>query len=316
MMEKNSKIYVAGHNGLVGSAIVRNLKDKGYTNIVTRSRSELDLLNKASVKEFFESEKPDYVFLAAAKVAGIKGNSDHPAEMIYQNLEIQNNLIHHAYLSGVKKLAFLGSTCIYPRNCPQPMKEEYFMTGDVEPTNFAYAIAKIAGIKMCEAYNKQYGTDFISVMPTNLYGINDNFDLINGHAFPTFIRRFHEAKVNGEDEFLVWGTGTTKREFLSSDDMADATVFLMNNYSGSEIVNIGYGSDIEINEVVKLMADIVGFEGKIVHDTSRPDGMPRKLVDCTKLFDMGWKPKVSLEDGIKKTYDWYVEHEDTARKGH
>lgn len=315
-MEKDAKIYVAGHRGLVGSAILRKLKEAGYENFVLRAHSELDLTDCVAVAEFFSAEKPEYVFLAAAKVGGIMGNKEHPAQMIYENLRIQNNVIHNSYLNDVKKLVFLGSTCIYPKMCPQPMKEEYLMTGPLEPTNDAYATAKISGIMMCQSYNKQYGTDYISVMPTNLYGIDDNFDIENGHVFPTFIRRFHEAKVNGAAEFVMWGTGSPKREFLHADDMADATVFLMNNYSGNEIVNIGCGEDISVKDLALKMAEIIGYEGAIINDTTKPDGTPRKLVDVTKLFDMGWRPKISLEDGIKSVYDWYVANEATARKGH
>ena len=278
-MEKNSKIYVAGHLGLVGSAIVRNLEAQGYTKIVKKELDELDLTNQLATADFFAKEKPDYVFLAAAKVGGIKANEDYQAEFIFQNLQIQNNVIHNAYLSGVKKLLFLGSSCIYPRDCPQPIKEEYFMTGPLEKTNDAYAIAKIAGIRMCRAYNKQYGTKFIAVMPTNLYGPGDNFDLNSSHVLPALLRKFHDAKVNNAKEVVMWGTGTPKREFLHVDDLADAVVFLMNNYAESEIVNIGAGEDLSIRELAEIIKKIIGFEGTLVNATTKPDVTPRKLMD-------------------------------------
>lgn len=307
-MEKSSKIYIAGHKGLVGSAIVRNLEKNGYNNFVFRTSKELDLINQKATAEFFALEKPEYVFLAAAKVGGIKANDDFPADFIYQNLEVQNNVIHNAHLNTVKKLLFLGSSCIYPRNCPQPIKEEYFMTGPLEKTNDAYAIAKIAGIKMCQSYDRQYGTKFISMMPTNLYGPNDNFDLESSHVLPALLRKFHDAKLDSDKEVFIWGTGKPKREFLHVDDLADACIYLMNNYEKPEIVNVGTGEDMEIIELAKMIKDIVGFEGEIRNDLTKPDGTPRKLLDVSKLHDLGWKPKVGLHEGIKMTYDWFLEN--------
>lgn len=307
-MEKNSRIYVAGHRGLVGSAIVRNLKENGYSNIVTRTRTELDLLDSQKVSEFFKKEKPEYIFLAAAKVGGIYANDVFPAEFIFENLQVQNNIIHNAYLNKAKKLLFLGSSCIYPRECPQPIKEEYLLTGPLEKTNEAYAVAKIAGIKMCQSYNKQYGTKFISVMPTNLYGINDNFDLESSHVLPALLRKFHDAKLANAKEVVMWGTGSPMREFLFVDDLADACVFLMNNYSEDEIVNIGTGEDITIKDLALMIKEIVGFEGKIINDTTKPDGTPRKLLDVSKLHDLGWKHKTPLKEGIEKTYRWFLEN--------
>jgi GDP-L-fucose synthase len=308
MIDLKSKIYVAGHTGLVGSAIVRKLKTSGYTNLILKTRAELDLMNENLVNEFFEKEKPEYVYLAAAKVGGILANRDNPADFIYQNLKIHTNIIHAAYKNNVKKLLFLGSTCIYPRLAEQPIKEEYFMTGKLEPTNEAYAIAKIAGIMMCQSYNKQYGTNFISAMPTNQYGINDNFDLESSHVLPALIRRIHEAKINNSPEVVIWGTGTPKREFMFVDDLTDALIFLMDNYNDSEIVNVGTGEDIPIIDLAKLIAKITDYKGEIKTDTSKPDGMPRKLIDVTKLHDLGWKHKTSLEEGIKTTYDWFVKN--------
>jgi GDP-L-fucose synthase len=305
-MNKNSKIYVAGHNGMVGSAIVRKLKDLGYTNIVTKSKKELDLTNQFLVNQFFHFERPEYVFLAAAKVGGIKANDEFRADFIYQNLSIQTNIIKASYDCGVKKLLFLGSSCIYPKFCQQPIKEEYLLTGTLEPTNDAYAIAKIAGIKMCQDFNKQYGTNFISVMPTNLYGPGDNYDLNNSHVLPAMIRKFHEAKVNGTEKVEIWGTGTPKREFLYVDDLADACLFLMNNYNDSEIVNIGTGQDVTIAELAIGISKIVGYDGEIYFNTEMPDGTPRKLLDVSKLKDLGWQYQTSLSDGIKKTYQDYV----------
>ncbi|AKB45111.1 GDP-L-fucose synthase [Methanosarcina vacuolata] len=307
-MEKGSKIYVAGHRGLVGSALKRKLESRGYTNLIFRTHKELDLTNQQAVNEFFEQEKPEYVFLAAAKVGGILANSTYPAEFIYENLMIESNIIHSAYKYEVKKLLFLGSSCIYPKLAPQPLKEEYLLTGPLEETNEAYAIAKIAGIRLCKHYNEQYGTNFISVMPTNLYGPNDNFDLETSHVMPALIRKFHEAKVNNEPEVVVWGTGKPLREFMYVDDMADACVYLMENYNFSEVgefVNIGVGEDITINELVKLIKEIIGFDGEINYDASKPDGTPRKLMDVSRLNGLGWKAKILLEDGIKKTYEWY-----------
>jgi len=305
-MKKTSKIYIAGHRGLVGSAIIRNLEKNGYTNLITKTHSELDLLDSVAVSNFFKKEKPEFTFLAAAKVGGIHANDTYPADFIYQNLQIQNNIIHNAYLNNAKKLLFLGSSCIYPRECPQPIKEEYLLTGPLEPTNEAYAVAKIAGIKMCQSYNKQYSTKFISVMPTNLYGINDNFDLENSHVLPALLRKFHEAKLNNEPEVVMWGTGKPMREFLYVDDMADACIYLMNNYSDSEIVNIGTGEDVTIQELAQTISKVVGYDGEIVNDTSKPDGTPRKLLDVSKLHSLGWQHKISLKNGIKKTYDWFL----------
>ncbi len=304
-MDKHSKIFIAGHRGLVGSAIVRALEKEGYTNLVKRAREELDLLDSQAVRDFFEKEKPEYVFLAAAKVGGILANNTYPADFIFENLTIQNNIIYSSYKTGVKKLLFLGSSCIYPKFAPQPMKEEHLLTGILEPTNEPYAIAKIAGIIMCRSFNRQYGTNFISVMPTNLYGINDNFDLETSHVLPALIRKFHEAKVKGSKEVVVWGTGSPKREFLYVDDLADACIYLVNNYNDSEIVNIGTGEDLSIKELTELIKEVVGYEGELIWDKSKPDGAPRKLLDVTKLHNLGWKHKTSLEEGIRKTYDWY-----------
>jgi GDP-L-fucose synthase len=307
-MNLSSKIYVAGHLGLAGSAITRNLQKQGYTNLIFRTLEELDLMDQRTTADFFAKEKPEYVFLAAAKVGGIKANEDYPADFIYQNLQIQNNIIHNAYLNKVKKLLFLGSSCIYPRDCAQPIKEEYFMTGPLEKTNDAYAIAKIAGIKMCQSYNKQYGTKYIAVMPTNLYGPNDNFDLESSHVLPALLRKFHEAKIKGEKEVIMWGTGSPKREFLHVDDLADACVFLMNTYDGNEILNIGTGEDISIKELAKLIKKTVGFEREITSDTTKSDGTPRKLLDVSRLHSLGWKHKTNLEDGIKITYKWFLKN--------
>ena len=306
-MDKNSKIYIAGHRGLVGSAIVRKLQSLGYTNFLTRTSRELDLRSQAAVAEFFQQEKPDYVFLAAAKVGGIMANSTYGAEFIYDNIMIQTNIIHNSYKSGVRKLLFLGSSCIYPKFAPQPMKEEYLLTGELEPTNEPYAIAKITGIKMCQAYNRQYGTNYISVMPTNLYGPNDNFDLETSHVLPAMIRKFHEAKVNNSPEVVLWGTGSPKREFLHVDDLADACVFLMNNYDGTEIVNIGTGEDLAIKELAEMIKDIVGFEGKITWDSSKPDGTPRKLLDVSGLREVGWSYSIPLKEGIAQTYKYFAD---------
>lgn len=313
-MEKNSKIYVAGHNGLVGSAIMRRLKDGGHDNIIFRNFKELDLRNFDKVKEFFESEKPEYVFLAAAKVGGILANDTYGGDFIYDNLMIEMNIIKCAQIYKAKKLLFLGSSCIYPKLAPQPIKEEYLLTGLLEETNEPYAIAKIAGIKMCQAFNKQFGTNFISVMPTNLYGPNDNFDLKSSHVLPALIRKFHEGKVNGSSEVVVWGTGKPKREFLYVDDLADALVYLMNNYDSSEIVNIGTGEDVSIRELAEIIKNVVGYEGNIVFDASKPDGTPRKWLDVTRLSNAGWKAKTGLEDGIKKSYEWFVKNNEVENK--
>lgn len=304
-MNKNSKIYVAGHRGLVGSAIVRHLTKKGYKNLVLKTRAELNLLDQKAVTDFFASEKPEYVFLAAAKVGGIMANNTHPAEFIFENLTVQNNIIHQSYVNGVKKLLFLGSSCIYPRLAPQPIKEEYFMDGKLEPTNEAYAIAKIAGIMMCRAYHRQYGANFISVMPTNLYGPNDNFDHERAHVLPALMRRFHEAKIEGAKEVVVFGSGKPKREFLHADDLADACVFLMNTYDKPDIVNIGTGKDVSIKTLAELTKKTVGFKGKIVWDTTKPDGTPRKWLNVSRLHKLGWKHKIALEDGIQTMYKWY-----------
>lgn len=312
-MNKGSKIYVAGHRGLVGSAILQKLNDNGYHNTVFRTHAELDLMDQKAVEDFFEQEKPEHVFLAAAKVGGIHANNTYRADFIYQNLQIQNNVIHQSYLNGVKKLLFLGSTCIYPKEAPQPMNEECLLTSELEYTNEPYAIAKIAGIKMCESYNLQYGTNFIAVMPTNLYGINDNFDLQNSHVLPALIRKFHEAKMAGNSEVIVWGSGQPKREFLYNEDMANACVYVMEKIDFSDLcagkeeirnthLNIGSGKEVSIAELAVLVGRIVGFEGQIVYDTSKPDGTMRKLSDPKRLFELGWKPEVSLEEGIRRVY--------------
>lgn len=305
-MEKNSKIYIAGHKGLVGSAIVRKLQEENFNNLIFKTHAELDLENQQAVKYFFEKEKPEYVFLAAAKVGGINANNSKRAEFIYNNLMVQNNVIHSSYLFGVKKLMFLGSSCIYPKFAPQPMKEEYLLDGKLEPTNEPYAIAKIAGIKMCEAYNAQYGSNFISVMPTNLFGPNDNFDLENSHVLPALIKKFYDAKKNNLPTVTLWGSGTPKREFLYIDDMADACLYLMENYNNIAIVNIGRGEDISIIDLANLIEKILEFDCKIIFDNSKPDGTPRKLLDVSKINSIGWKAKISLEDGIRKTIDWYA----------
>lgn len=307
-MEKDAKIYVAGHRGLVGSAIMRKLKKEGYNNLVCRTSSELDLRRQEKVEEFFKEEKLEYVILAAAKVGGIQANDTYSAEFLYDNLMIETNVIDAAYQNDVKKLLFLGSSCIYPKFAEQPMKEDYLLSGKLESTNEGYAVAKITGIKLCEHYNNQYGTNFISAMPTNLYGPKDNFDLENSHVLPALIRKFHEAKVNNEEEVVIWGTGKPRREFLHVDDFADALLFLMNNYNGDQFVNVGVGKDISILELAELIKDIVGFEGKIVNDFSKPDGTPRKLLDVARLSDLGWEAQISLEEGIKDTYKWFKEN--------
>jgi GDP-L-fucose synthase len=301
-MEKQSKIYIACHRGMVGSAIKRKLEAEGYNNFVLRTSSELDLRNQQAVTEFFAKEKPDYVFLAAAKVGGIVANNTYRAEFLYDNLAIQNNIIHNAYLNGVIKLLFLGSSCIYPKLAPQPLKEEYLLTGLLEHTNEPYAIAKIAGIKLCDAYRAQYGCNFISVMPTNMYGPNDNYDLQNSHVLPALLRKFHEAKLAGNNEVVVWGSGKPRREFMHVDDAADACLFLMKNYNEPGLVNIGVGNDLTIKELAELIKKITGFEGSIVFDASKPDGTPRKLMDVSKLNALGWKATISLQEGIKNVY--------------
>jgi GDP-L-fucose synthase len=301
-MQQHDKIYVAGHRGMVGSAITRRLQKDGFTNLLQRTSAELDLKDQAAVRDFFEKERPDYVFLAAAKVGGILANNIYRGEFLYDNLMIQNNTIDAAYRCGVKKLMFLGSSCIYPKLAPQPLKEEYLLTGELEPTNEPYAIAKIAGIKMADAYRSQYGCNFISVMPTNLYGPNDNYDLNNSHVLPALIRKFHEAKQKGEPEVILWGSGKPKREFLHADDLADACYFLMQQYNEAGFVNIGTGEDLEIRELALLVKDIVGYTGKITNDLSKPDGTPRKLMDVGKLHQLGWTASISLEEGIRRVY--------------
>lgn len=301
-MEKDSKIYIAGHRGMVGSAIQRRLTAAGFHRFITRTSSELDLRNQAAVAAFFEEEKPEFVFLAAAKVGGIVANNTYRGEFIYENLMIQNNVIHHAYKAGVKKLMFLGSSCIYPKLAPQPLKEEYLLTGPLEPTNEPYAIAKIAGIEMCDAYRAQYGCNFISVMPTNLYGPNDNYDLNNSHVLPALLRKIHEAHLNNTPEVNIWGTGTPKREFLHADDMADACFYLMQHYDEKGLVNIGVGDDISIGDLAKLICRIVGYEGQLTFDHSKPDGTPRKLMDVGKLHGYGWKASIGLQEGIEQVY--------------
>ena len=305
---KDASIYVAGHNGLVGSAIVRALKKAGHNNLILKSSKELDLRNQSAVNDFYNEEKPEYVYLAAAKVGGILANDNYPAEFIYDNLMIETNLIHGAYVARVKKLLFLGSTCIYPKMAPQPLKEEYLLTGPLEPTNEWYAIAKIAGIKMCQAYRKQYGCNFISAMPTNLYGPGDNFDLQNSHVLPALIRKFHEAKINGDKEVVIWGTGKPMREFLYVDDCAEACLHMMNNYENEGFLNIGTGQDISINDLAELIKSTIGFTGMIGYDSSKPDGTPRKLVDVDKVNNTGWFSSVSLEEGVKQTYKWFLNH--------
>jgi GDP-L-fucose synthase len=313
-MNREDAIYVAGHQGLVGSAIVRRLQDDGYAKILTWSRSELELTRQEDVEACFESERPQYVFLAAAKVGGILANDTYPAEFLRDNLAIQTNVIHSAWKNGIKKLAFLGSSCIYPKHAKQPMSEDQLLTGPLEPTNEWYAIAKIAGIKMCQAYRKQYGFDAISLMPTNLYGPGDNFDLQSSHVLPAMIRKFHEAKTNGNATVTLWGTGSPKREFLHVDDLADAAVFLMQNYSSPEIINVGVGKDVTIKELAELVQAAVGHEGLIEWDNSKPDGTPRKLLDTSRLTAQGWTPKTRLDDGVKATYKWYQENEGQARR--
>lgn len=307
-MNKNSKIYVAGHRGLVGSAIVRNLKEKEFNNIICRTHKELDLTNQNEVRRFFEEERPEYVFLAAAKVGGIHANNTYPADFIYENLMIQNNVIKAAHDFEVKKLLFLGSTCIYPKMAPQPIKEDYLLTGSLEETNEAYAVAKIAGLEMCKFFKRQYGDNFISCMPTNLYGPNDNFDLKNSHVLPALIRKFHEAKVNNSEVVEVWGTGKPLREFLYVDDMADACVFLMENYDGEQHVNIGTGVEVSIRELAETVKEVVGFKGELVFNTDMPDGTPRKLTTVDKLNGLGWKHKVDLEEGINLAYNWFLDN--------
>lgn len=304
-MEKNAKIYVAGHRGLVGSAIMRSLQEHGYKNIITHTHQELDLRDQTLVNKCFEKEKPEYVFLAAAKVGGIWANSQAPADFCYDNLMISANVIHAAYVHQVKKLLFLGSSCIYPKMAPQPIKEEYLLTGALEPTNEGYALAKISGMQMCKYYRRQFGCDFISAMPTNLYGINDNFDLNSSHVLPAMIRKFHEAKIQNKPEVVLWGTGKVLREFLFVDDLADALVHLMNNYSSESHVNIGTGEDLSIHDLALMVKEVVGYQGNIVYDSTKPDGTPRKLLDVSLLHSIGWHHKVDLRQGIKEVYEWY-----------
>lgn len=306
-MEKDSRIYVAGHTGMVGSAIVRCLEQNGYKNIIKRTHKELDLTSQADCEKFFEEEKPEYVFLAAAKVGGIHANDTYPADFIMENILIECNVIRSAFKNNVKKLMFLGSSCIYPKHCPQPIKEEYLLTGPLEPTNEAYALAKISGIKMCQSFNKQYGTRYISVMPANLYGINDRFDEYNSHVIPAMIIKFHRAKTENLPYVELWGTGRPLREFLYVDDMAEACVFLMQNYDGNEPVNIGSGKEISIRELAEIIRDVVGFKGEIVFDSTKPDGTPRRILDNSKITAMGWKPKTDIREGIKKEYEYYLE---------
>jgi GDP-L-fucose synthase len=305
LMNKFDKIYIAGHRGMVGSAIHRNLVNLGYENILTRTSAQLDLRTQEAVNEFFEIERPAYVFLAAARVGGIHANNTYRGQFLYENLMIQNNVIHSAYATGVKKLLFLGSSCIYPKMAPQPLKEEYLLSGPLEHTNEPYAIAKIAGIKLCDAYRDQYGCNFISVMPTNLYGPNDNYDLENAHVLPTFIRKFHDAKIAGAKEVVIWGSGTPRREFLHADDLADACVYLMHHYNEAGLVNIGTGIDLTITELAMMVRDVVGFTGDLVYDSSKPDGTPRKLMDVSKLTGLGWTFKTSLREGLEKVYNEY-----------
>ena len=321
-MEKSSKIFVAGHRGLVGSAIVRKLKNEGYDNLVLKTRQELDLRDKKAVESFFKTEQPEYVFLAAAKVGGIQANNTYPADFIIQNIEIETNVITSAFQVGVKRLLFLGSSCIYPRECPQPIKEEYLLTGPLEPTNEPYAIAKIAGIKMCESINRQHGTDFRSLMPTNLYGPEDNFHPENSHVIPGLLRRFHEAKVRGDKYVNVWGSGRPRREFMHVDDLASACVYIMNldkdiydNFTQPMLshVNVGVGKDCSIKELAETIAEVVGFDGEICFDTSKPDGTPQKLLDISRISALGWSAKISLEEGLKHTYQWFLENKESLR---
>lgn len=312
-ISKTSKIYVAGHRGMVGSALVRVLEAKGYTNILTRTRDELDLLNQHDTYAFLREEKPEYIFIAAAKVGGIVANNTYRADFIYQNLQIETNLIHGAHLAGIQRLMFLGSSCIYPRDCPQPIKEEYLLTGPLEPTNEAYAIAKIAGIKLCEAYNHQHGRQYISVMPTNLYGINDNYDLETSHVLPALIRKAHEAKVRGDKTLTVWGTGTPRREFLFADDLADACVFLMEKDYSGPLLNVGTGEDITIRELAETISKVIGFEGDLRFDASKPDGTPRKLLNVDPLKMLGWTAHTRMEESIATSYQDYINHLETLR---
>ncbi|BCJ93393.1 GDP-L-fucose synthase [Anaerocolumna cellulosilytica] len=307
-MDKKSKIFVAGHKGLVGSAIMRKLEESGFLNIITRTHKELDLTRQLEVESFFEEEKPDYVFLAAAKVGGIHANATYPADFIMLNMQIQCNVISSCYKNNVKKLMFLGSSCIYPKEAPQPIKEDYLLTSPLEKTNEAYALAKIAGLKACQYYNQQYGTNYISVMPCNLYGINDNFSGENSHVLPALIKKFHEAKVNNSSDVVIWGTGRPLREFLFCDDLADACLYLMKNYSGNDFYNIGYGEEVTIKELAEIIKEVVDYKGELIFDTTKPDGTYRKLTDISRIKDVGWSPKIDLKTGIKLTYDWYMKN--------
>lgn len=307
-MEKSSKIYIAGHRGMVGSGIVRCLQNQGFTNIITRTSKQLDLRNQQAVMDFYALEKPEYVVLAAAKVGGILANSTYRAEFLHDNLAIQNNIIHQAYTHKVKKLLFLGSSCIYPKMAPQPLKEDYLLTGPLEPTNEPYAIAKITGIKMCEAYRDQYGCNFISAMPTNLYGINDNYHPENSHVLPALIRKFHEAKVSNTDAVMIWGDGSPEREFLYADDLAEALVYLLKNYNEKQFVNVGYGSDISIKDLAHTIKEVIGYTGQMNFDSSKPNGTPKKLMDSGRMFELGWKPKVSLKEGIALAYNDFLKN--------
>lgn len=313
-MNNNSSIYVAGHRGLVGSAIVRCLQKNGFTNIFTRNRSQLDLTQQTMVDNFFTKEKPEYIFLAAALVGGIHANNSYPADFIRENLQVQTNVIDSAWRHGAKKLLFLGSSCIYPKAAPQPMQEDCLLTGPLEPTNQWYAIAKIAGIKMCQAYRKQHDFNAISVMPTNLYGPEDNFHLENAHILPALMRRFHEAKINNSPTVAVWGTGTPRREFLHVDDLAAASLFLMENYDGEEIVNVGVGQDITVAELAAFLKEVVGYHGELVYDSSKPDGTPKKLLDVSRIHSLGWHAQIPLKEGIREVYSWFLEHIDSAKK--
>lgn len=305
-MKINSRIYVAGHRGLVGSAIFRLLKKRGFVNLITRTHSELELMDAVAVQNFFEETKPEFVFLAAAKVGGIHANSTYPADFMRENLVVQTNVIHESWRNGVEKLMFLGSSCIYPKLCPQPISEESLLTGELEPTNEAYALAKIAGIKTCQSYNQQYGTNFISAMPTNLYGINDNFHPENSHVLPALIRRFHEAKLADSESISIWGTGNPRREFLHSDDLADAVLFLMENYNDSEIVNVGCGEDQTIRVLAETISEVVGYSGSLAFDSTRPDGTPQKVLDISKIRALGWTPEIPLKKGLEQVYQWYL----------
>lgn len=306
-MEKTAKIYLAGHQGLVGGAILRQLQEQGFHNLIYRTSQEVDLRDQKAARTFFSQERPEYVFLAAARVGGIHANMTHPAEFIYDNLMIQTNVLHEAYLNKVKRLLNLGSSCVYPKFCPQPMKEEYLLTGKLEPTNEAYAVAKLAGLAMCQAYHQQYNLDFIAVMPTNIYGPGDNFDPLESHVIPALIRRFHAAQVKGEPETVIWGTGTPRREFLFVDDLAEACLFLMQNYQEAGIINVGIGQDLTIRDLALMVAEIVGFQGRLVFDPSYPDGTPRKLLDVSRIRRLGWRARTSLQEGLQKTYAWFLQ---------